>query len=36
MKGSGAGIQDFINEVVDFAGSDAAMSDEEIAQVQRG
>jgi len=35
-KGSGAGIQDFINEVVDFAGSDAAMSDEEIAKVKHG
>jgi phosphate transport system substrate-binding protein len=35
-KGSGAGIQDFVNQVVDFAGSDAAMSDEEIAQVKNG
>lgn len=35
-KGSGAGIQDFTNEVVDFAGSDAAMSDEEIAKVKNG
>ncbi len=35
-KGSGAGIQDFINQVVDFAGSDAAMSDEEIAEVKNG
>ena len=35
-KGSGAGIQDFINQVVDFAGSDAAMSDEEIGQVKSG
>ncbi|CRI67290.1 Phosphate ABC transporter, periplasmic phosphate-binding protein [Thiocapsa sp. KS1] len=35
-KGSGAGIQDFVNQVVDFAGSDAAMSDEEIAQVKSG
>jgi phosphate transport system substrate-binding protein len=35
-KGSGAGIQDFINEVVDFAGSDAAMSDEEIGKVKNG
>ncbi|EGV16744.1 phosphate ABC transporter substrate-binding protein PstS [Thiocapsa marina] len=35
-KGSGAGIQDFINQVVDFAGSDAAMSDEEIAQAKSG
>jgi phosphate transport system substrate-binding protein len=35
-KGSGAGIQDFINEVVDFAGSDAAMSDEEIGKAKKG
>jgi phosphate transport system substrate-binding protein len=35
-KGSGAGIQDFTNEVVDFAGSDAAMNDEEIAKVKNG
>jgi phosphate transport system substrate-binding protein len=35
-KGSGAGIQDFTNEVVDFAGSDAAMSDEEIGKVKNG
>jgi phosphate transport system substrate-binding protein len=35
-KGSGAGIQDFINQVVDFAGSDAAMNDEEIAKVKDG
>lgn len=35
-KGSGAGIQDFTNEVVDFAGSDAAMSDEEISKVKKG
>lgn len=35
-KGSGAGIQDFINQVVDFAGSDAAMSDEEIGKVKNG
>jgi phosphate transport system substrate-binding protein len=35
-KGSGAGIQDFINQVVDFAGSDAAMDDAEIAQVKNG
>jgi phosphate transport system substrate-binding protein len=35
-KGSGGGIQDFIDETVDFAASDAAMSDEEIAQVKRG
>jgi len=35
-KGSGAGIQDFLNQVVDFAGSDAAMSDEEIEQAPNG
>jgi phosphate transport system substrate-binding protein len=35
-KGSGAGIQDFINKVVDFAGSDAAMKDEEIAKSPSG
>ncbi len=35
-KGSGAGIQDFINHTVDFAASDAAMTDDEIAKVQAG
>jgi phosphate transport system substrate-binding protein len=35
-KGSGAGIQDFTNNTVDFAGSDAAMTDEEIAKVANG
>jgi phosphate transport system substrate-binding protein len=35
-KGSGAGIRDFQNNTVDFAASDAAMSDEEIAKVQQG
>ncbi|MEO1194350.1 MAG: phosphate ABC transporter substrate-binding protein PstS [Pseudomonadota bacterium] len=35
-KGSGAGIQDLTNNVVDFAASDAAMSDEEIAKVKEG
>ncbi len=35
-KGSGAGIQDFINKTVDFAASDAAMTDEQIAQVPGG
>ncbi|MGZ8995049.1 MAG: phosphate ABC transporter substrate-binding protein PstS [Rhodospirillales bacterium] len=35
-KGSGAGIQDFINRTVDFAASDAAMTDEEIAKVKGG
>jgi phosphate transport system substrate-binding protein len=28
-KGSGAGIQDFTNKTVDFAASDAAMTDDE-------
>ena len=35
-KGSGAGIKDFINQTVDFAASDAAMTDEEMAQVKEG
>lgn len=35
-KGSGAGIRDFINETVDFAASDAAMKDDELAQVKEG
>jgi phosphate transport system substrate-binding protein len=35
-KGSGAGIQDFIKKTVDFAASDAAMSDEEMAKVDGG
>ena len=35
-KGSGAGIRDFQNQVVDFAGSDAAMSDKEIAKTKSG
>jgi phosphate transport system substrate-binding protein len=35
-KGSGAGIQDFINRTVDFAASDAGMTDEEIAKVDGG
>ena len=35
-KGSGAGIQDFINHTVDFAASDAAMTDEEIAKIPGG
>lgn len=34
--GSGAGIQAFINRTVDFAASDAAMTDEQIAQVNGG
>src|SRR6266849_4499601 len=35
-KGSGAGIKDFVNKTVDFAASDAAMSDEDIAAVDVG
>ncbi|MEO1246052.1 MAG: phosphate ABC transporter substrate-binding protein PstS [Pseudomonadota bacterium] len=35
-KGSGAGIRDLIHRTVDFAGSDAAMSDSEIAEVDGG
>src|SRR6266508_6875806 len=35
-KGSGAGIRDFINKTVDFAASDAAMTDEEMKQVDLG
>lgn len=35
-KGSGAGIKDFTNGTVDFGASDAAMSDEEIAAVDKG
>ncbi len=35
-KGSGAGIQDLINKTVDFAGSDSAMTDEQIAKVPQG
>ncbi|MET3599945.1 phosphate ABC transporter substrate-binding protein PstS [Martelella mangrovi] len=35
-KGSGAGIEDFTNGVVDFAASDAAMDDEEIAKIDGG
>src|SRR5262245_60271689 len=31
-KGSGAGIQDLINHTVDFAASDAAMTDEQMAK----
>lgn len=34
--GSAAGIQQFLTETVDFAGSDVAMTDEEAAQVKRG
>ena len=35
-KGSGAGIKDLTSKLVDFAGSDAAMSDEEIAKIDVG
>ena len=35
-KGSGAGIKDLVNKTVDFAASDAAMTDEEMAQVKEG
>ncbi|MGE0825739.1 MAG: phosphate ABC transporter substrate-binding protein PstS [Candidatus Binatia bacterium] len=35
-KGSGAGIKDFVNKTVDFAASDAAMTDEEIKSVDKG
>lgn len=35
-KGSGAGIQDFINRTVDFAASDAAMTKAEIDKVKGG
>jgi hypothetical protein len=35
-KGSGASIQDFINHTVDFAASDAAMTDEQMAKVPGG
>ena len=34
--GSGEGVRRFLAEEVDFAGSDAALSDEEMAQVKRG
>jgi phosphate transport system substrate-binding protein len=35
-KGSGAGIQDLLNHTVDFAASDAAMTDEDMAKVAGG
>lgn len=35
-KGSGAGIRDFQNHVVDFGASDAAMTPEEISKVKEG
>jgi phosphate transport system substrate-binding protein len=34
--GSGAGVQRFTDELVDYAASDAPLSEEEIAQVDRG
>jgi len=34
--GSGTGVRNLINRTVDFAASDAAMTDEEIAQVEGG
>ncbi len=34
--GSGAGVRNIINRIVDFGASDAAMTDEEIAQVDGG
>ncbi|OLU17529.1 MULTISPECIES: phosphate ABC transporter substrate-binding protein PstS [unclassified Pseudomonas] len=35
-KGSGAGVQDFLNKTVDFAASDSAMKEEDIAKVAEG
>ena len=35
-KGSGAGVQDFLNKTVDFAASDNAMKPEDIAKVAEG
>ncbi len=35
-KGSGAGVRDFTQELVDFGASDVAMKDDEIAKVGRG
>lgn len=35
-KGSGAGVQDFLNKTVDFAASDSAMKKEDIAKVSEG
>jgi phosphate transport system substrate-binding protein len=35
-KGSGAGVQDFINKTVDFAASDSAMSKEDMAKIGEG
>ncbi|MFG0670438.1 phosphate ABC transporter substrate-binding protein PstS [Pseudomonas sp. xss_1] len=35
-KGSGAGVQDFLNRTVDFAASDSAMSEADMAKVGEG
>src|SRR3990167_7667765 len=35
-KGSGAGVQDFLNKTVDFAASDSAMKEEDMAKVAEG
>ena len=35
-KGSGAGVQDFLNKTVDFAASDSAMKKEDMAKVPEG
>ncbi|MEX3772899.1 phosphate ABC transporter substrate-binding protein PstS [Pseudomonas sp. MYb118] len=35
-KGSGAGVQDFLNNTVDFAASDSAMKEEDMAKVPGG
>jgi len=35
-KGSGAGVQDFLNKTVDFAASDSAMKMEDMAKVSEG
>jgi phosphate transport system substrate-binding protein len=35
-KGSGAGVQDFLNKTVDFAASDSAMKADEMAKVDGG
>jgi phosphate transport system substrate-binding protein len=35
-KGSGAGVRDFINKTVDFAASDAAMTDAEMKEIDVG
>ena len=35
-KGSGAGVQDFLNKTVDFAASDSAMTKEDLAKVPEG